>query len=426
MALGGGTFTNQNKVLPGAYINFVSTAVASAAVGDRGVVALGLDMSWGDTFYELTAGDFQKQSQKLLGYSYSDDACQVLRDVFKNATKVYLYRLNSDSQKASNAFSNAKFGGVRGNDLSISIAQNIDDTTIFEVSTLLGSETVDTQTVKQASELVANDYVTFKADATLTVTAKTSLTGGTDAVSKTTSHQAMLDKLESYPDINAIGYLGTDTTVKGLYTAWAMRLRDEVGIKLQAVVENYPSADSEAVVSVKNTGAVAWALGVIGGTAINESASNKKYDGETTIEADYTQSELEQAITKGEWVLHRVGSDIRVLSDINTLTTTTADKGDVFKSNQTIRVCDQIATDIASLFATKYLGAIPNDASGRTSLWADIVKHHQTLRNMRAIDDFSDEDITVAQGDTKSSVAVTDAITIINSMEKLYMTVVVS
>lgn len=426
MALGGGTFTNQNKVLPGAYINFVSTAVASAAVGDRGVVALGLDMSWGDTFYELTAGDFQKQSQKLLGYSYSDDACLTLRDVFKNATKVYLYRLNSDSLKASNAFSNAKFGGVRGNDLSISIVQNIDDTTTFEVSTLLDNETVDTQTVKQASELVANDYVTFKADATLTATAKTPLTGGTDTVSKTTSHQAMLDKLESYPDINAIGYLGTDATVKGLYTAWAKRLRDEVGIKLQAVVENYPSADSEAVVSVKNTGAVAWALGVIGGTAINESASNKKYDGETTIEADYTQSELEQAITKGEWVLHRVGSDIRVLSDINTLTTTTADKGDVFKSNQTIRVCDQIATDIASLFATKYLGAIPNDASGRTSLWADIVKHHQTLRNMRAIDDFSDEDITVAQGDTKTSVAVTDAITIINSMEKLYMTVVVS
>lgn len=426
MALGGGTFTNQNKILPGAYINFVSTATASATVGDRGTVALGLDMSWGDEFIELTAGDFQKNSPKLLGYDYSDEACLVLRDVFKHATKAYVYRLNTTSAKASNAFATAKFGGVRGNDLSIAIEQDIDDTTIYHVATLLANVEVDRQSVKKADELISNDYVDFITTATLTVTAKTPLAGGSDATATSANHQAMLDKLESYPDINAVGYLGTDATVKGLYAAWAKRLRDEVGIKLQAVVEGYPSADSEAVVSVKNTGATAWALGVIGGTAINESASNMKYDGETVITADYTQSELEDAITKGEWALHRVGSDIRVLSDINTLTTTTADKGDVFKNNQTIRVCDQIATDIATLFATKYLGTIPNDASGRASLWADIVKHHQTLVDMRAIDDFSDEDITVAQGDTKTAVLVNDAITIINTMEKLYMTVLVS
>ena len=32
MALGGGTFTAQNKVLPGAYINFVSLAAANSAL----------------------------------------------------------------------------------------------------------------------------------------------------------------------------------------------------------------------------------------------------------------------------------------------------------------------------------------------------------------------------------------------------------
>ena len=40
MALGGGTFTNQNKVLPGSYINFVSLAKASAAVSDRGIACI--------------------------------------------------------------------------------------------------------------------------------------------------------------------------------------------------------------------------------------------------------------------------------------------------------------------------------------------------------------------------------------------------
>ena len=35
MALGGGTWTAQNKVLPGAYINFISASSASAELSAR-------------------------------------------------------------------------------------------------------------------------------------------------------------------------------------------------------------------------------------------------------------------------------------------------------------------------------------------------------------------------------------------------------
>jgi len=121
-----------------------------------------------------------------------------------------------------------------------------------------------------------------------------------------------------------------------------------------------------------------------------------------------------------------VGDDVRVLEDINTFVTTSDTMGDVFKSNQTIHVCDQIANDVAVVFNTKYLGVVPNDADGRTSLWADIVKLHQQLQDIRAIENFEDTDITIAQGDTKMAVVVEDAITVINAMGKLYMTVTVS
>lgn len=40
MAVGGGTFLVHNKVLPGAYINFVSRARALGTSGERGVVAV--------------------------------------------------------------------------------------------------------------------------------------------------------------------------------------------------------------------------------------------------------------------------------------------------------------------------------------------------------------------------------------------------
>ena len=87
---------------------------------------------------------------------------------------------------------------------------------------------------------------------------------------------------------------------------------------------------------------------------------------------------------------------------------------------------DQIANDIAVLFNTKYLGVVPNDAAGRISLWSDIVKHHERLQEIRAIENFLDSDVTVEPGDTKKSIVVSDSVTVVNAMSKLYMTVTVA
>lgn len=435
MALGGGTFLAQNKVLPGAYINFISVATASATIGDRGFAAMGLELDWGQEgkIFEVTNGDFQKNSMKIFGHSYADDKMKGLRDLFANIKTLYAYRLNGGGTKASNTFATALYGGTRGNDIKIAIQANVDDSSKFDVQTWLDGVMMDSQTVATSAGLVANDYVTFKS-ATLSVTAATALSGGTNGTASATTHQAFLDKVESYPSINAIGYVGTEATIKSLYVAFAKRMRDEVGIKFQAVVYD-KAADYEGVINVKNAvsddGAneaslVYWVTGVAAGTAINASATNKIYDGEFTVGVDYTQAQLEAAINAGQFTLHQVGDKVRVLTDINSLVTTTANKGDIFKDNQTVRVCDQVATDIANLFVSKYLGVVPNDASGRTSLWADIVKHHEELQDIRAIENFTDEDVTVEQGATKKSVVVTDNITVVNTMEKLYMTVYVA
>ncbi len=189
------------------------------------------------------------------------------------------------------------------------------------------------------------------------------------------------------------------------------------------------------VVSVKNrvlddgwseAGLVYWVTGIIAGCQVNRSNQNRVYNGGFQVEALYTQSELKAALKAGEFVLHKVGRDIRVLEDINTMITFTDEQGEVFKDNQTIRVMDQIANDIAVLFNTKYLGVVPNDNAGRISLWSDIVKHHEQLREIRAIEDFSDADVTVTEGNSKKSVTVTDLVTVVNAMGKLYMTVAVS
>lgn len=139
----------------------------------------------------------------------------------------------------------------------------------------------------------------------------------------------------------------------------------------------------------------------------------------------YTPTQLENSIDKGEFVLHQVGDEIRVLVDINSLVTTSNEKGEDFKSNQTIRVLDQIATDVASIFNSKYLGKIPNNDAGRTSLWSDIVTLFKNYQTLQAIENFEDQDISVGAGNDKKSVAIDTAVQVINAMEKLYMTVVV-
>lgn len=111
MALGGGTFVTQNKTIPGAYINFVTTATGATVFGERGVVALGDSFDWGPTgIFEVTADDFYRNSMKLFGYDALDYKLMGIRDIFKNASKIYAGRINGDNaKKASCAFGEARY-----------------------------------------------------------------------------------------------------------------------------------------------------------------------------------------------------------------------------------------------------------------------------------------------------------------------------
>lgn len=435
MALGGGSFTTQNKDLPGAYINFVSAASANAALSDRGIATMPLEMDWGieGEVFEVTAADFQKNSQKIFGYAYDHDKMKGLRDLFIGTQTFYGYRLNGGGTKAANTFATALYSGTRGNDLKIVIQANADDDSLYDVVTYLGTIKVDTQTVAKAVELVANDYVTFKTDATLAVTASTPLTGGTNGTVDGSAYQAYADLIESYT-YNTMGIVTTEETIKKLFIAFNKRMRDELGIKFQLVIYNY-AADFMGVINVKNkttdegwseASLVYWVTGIQAGCAVNKSCQNKKYDGEFTVDTKYTQTELINAIKAGEFVLHKVNFDVRVLDDINSMVTTFDIQGDIFKDNQTIRVIDHLGNNDAVLFNTKYLGVVPNNASGRTSLWSDLVKIRQQLQDLGAIENFTDSDVSVAQGDTKKSVVVTSSIEVVNVMGKLYMTVTVA
>lgn len=439
MALGGGTFTIQDKVLPGSYINFVSLANAPGVLGERGTAAVPMTLSWGPLgeVFTVTRKQFSNVAQKLFGYSAKSDELRPIRELFLGANKVLFYRLGTGGAKAANTFATAKYPGVRGNALKIVVHKNTkakeSDPDTFDVTTFLGTELMDRQKgVKNVAELKDNAFVTWKTTATLADNdAGTALTGGSDPTVSADSYDAFFEKLQPY-HFQAIGVATTDADIKAKVVAFTQEMRDDYGVKFQAVLFRYESADYEGVISVEtglkddNTdpSLVYWVIGAEAGCGLGASLTNALYPGEYAPDLDVTQQELINARQSGKLIFHRVGDDARVLADINTLTTFTEAKGEGFSQNSTMRTLDQIGNDIATLFNTRYIGT-PNDNAGRIALWSDIVKHHQALATERAIEDFEPEDVTVEPGEDRYSVTVTDYVLPTGVLEKLYMTVIV-
>lgn len=430
MALGGGTFTTMNKVLPGAYINFVSIARALGTMGERGIVAMPLDMDWGpeDEVITIDAEEFQKEALNILGYSFIHEKMRPLREVFKGANRVKLYRINTGGEKATATIGTgvtvtAKYPGVRGNNIKIIVQANIDDEGKFDVITYLDTTMVDKQTVAAISELKPNNFVEFSGTGALEATAGVPLTGGENGTSTGENYSSFLDKIEA-EDFTTLVYAGEDEVTKALFDSFTKRLRDDEGVKITTVLFDYAKADYEGVISVKNNKElVYWVAGQTAGAAANESLTNKIYDGEYEVNTKFKRSELEQAIQKGEFTFYQDGDTVRVLKDINTFISFSPEKNQDFSSNRVIRVLDQIANDTARIFNDFYLGKVTNDDIGRQLFKNELVNYHEQLLNIRAIENFNEEDIIVLPGAQKQDVIVNEVVQPTDAMEKLYMSV---
>ena len=444
MPIGGGTFTVQNKILPGAYINFVSMGT-NAKMGSRGVAALPLELNWGpeSQIFAMTATDFNASSLKVFGYDPTDANILLVREALKRAKTLLIYRVNGGGAKASATVGGmtvtAKWGGTRGNDIKVAVITNVDDATKVDVVTYLDDMVMDSQTVAKdggAASLVANSFVTFGTVATLAIATATALTGGANAEVVAANYTAALVAFE-VESFNVIGYPGTDEDIKSLFAAFVKRLRDDEGRKIVGVLYQY-DGDNMGLINVKNgvvltngtvvTGdkAVAWVTGASAGAEVNESLTNTAYDDAVDVDIKYTKSQFEAAIQAGEFVFYADYGKARVLTDINSLVTIGQNMSADWTSNRVVRVMDGWANDVARIFGDSYIGLVTNSDTGRQLFKADLVALALQYQSIDAISNFDSADITVNQGDGKRDVSVDCALQPNDSMEKLYMTVVVN
>ena len=432
MALGGGRFTTMNKILPGSYINVITNQAESFGL-ESGVVAFPWCMNWGPdaAITEITADDFVGKCFEKLGYEPADAAMLPLKELFTGgATKVLIYNLNT-GVKASNTYATAKYKGTKGNSITIKIANDVDDVTKFDVSTIVDSIVRETQIVQTSASLVDNDWVVFDKTVTLAVTSGTPLTGGTNGTVTGTQHAAALTAFEQ-KFFNVLACDSTDPDTAALYVAYVRRMRESMGKDFQLVIYNN-AADYEGVINVgtqvSDTGArisslVYWVAGKSASRALGKSNTNALYDGSYTPVCTETQTQLENAIKAGKFMFHLVGDDVRVLMDINSLVTFTTEKSSIMANNEVIRVTDYLNNMIASLFNTRYIGNVINNDTGRAHLRQDIAAIQDDLVNAGAIE-YDGGDLTVTLGPQKGDVVISDLITVYAAMVRLYMTITV-
>lgn len=449
----GGTWIAQNKIRPGAYINFVSVPKAVGTLGERGTVAIGLPMTWGPhgalikvTGDELLTGG----SIPKIGCSATDtEESLIYRVALSGAFTALLYRTDKEGEKATATLQDsaedalvmtAKYDGTSGNKITVVIAEDTKQLGNSVVQILFNNllkEEFSVGTISAIGDL-ESQYVDFevkKASASVPKTAGTPLTGGTNGENDSNTY-ADFWKLLNTENFQCMAMYDKTASVAPLIKDMVEIWREKRGKKVQAVVYDYETADYEGIISVNQgfktetetvdeTMFMLWAASQTAGAEVNESLTAAVVEGAVQIINPIDEDEIADALQLGKFVLsYRQDGAVVVEKDINTLHTFTVDKNYAFSKNRVIRCLDEIANTAMLVFNRNYCGKISNDTKGRAQYKTELIHQIDTLVGIRAIDNFDGAgDITVLPGEDVDSVVVDMTIQPVDSMEKLYMTV---
>lgn len=445
--MAGGTWSSQNKVRPGVYIRFTSSRGLDLNVGERGVVTICEPMSWGPVGVVQTVepGD---DMRPYCGYDITAPQARFLNEIFKGTNRtsapyrLYLYRPTASGSAEATATTGvltatAKYPGVRGNDITIVITEDVDDEGSFTVSTVVDNVIQDEQTAETVADLVANDWVTWSGTGALAATVGAPLTGGADGTVASSAYSAYLTAIEPYK-FDIMIYDGTDTTVQDAMVAFVKRLADENGQYSQLCAANLTNPDTRYVINVcsgvtLNDGTELtaaqtcwWAGGAEAGAQYNESLTYAAYPGAIACSPVMTNSQYIDAINAGKLVLFADDNVVKVETDINSLVTYTTDITSIYRKNRVMRLCNTIANDVYQQFSDGYIGVVNNNEQGRAMFQSAIVGYLLDIQANQGIQNFEPEDVEVLPGDDIDAIVVNIVIQAVDSVEKIYMTIEVN
>jgi hypothetical protein len=459
--MAGGTWIDQNKVLPGVYINYSSAPSTLATMGERGVVCIPKALGWGEYGKFIVINDPSECFDKL-GYDQMDDHMIWLRQLLigtnrtSGASKILVWRLEGTSGVAATATETsssdsltvtAQCKGTRGNDITVVVSADPDNTpskTIYYVQTLVSGKLVDSQTLKAdaatvaLSGLVDNKWVKFTKVGNAFAANNITLRGGVDGTIPATAYSDFFTsaELETW---NVLAFTGDDDYLKSSAASFVKRLSNDEGKKVQAVINDYATADNECVVSVypqniiDNTGhqftneeMVCWVAGCTAGANVNESLTYAAHPDAVEVTPVLTQTQQIQALNAGQFALFEEFGTIKNIQDINTFTSFAATKGKQFRKNRVIRTLFGICNDAYRTFSLYYVGNTNNDAVGRGLLKAELLNLLLRYQGNNALQNVVADDVVVSPGQDSDSVLIEMYIQPVDSIEKIYINITIS
>lgn len=311
--MAGGIWTSQNKLRPGAYINFENESAVKINIGERGIATMPISLDWGgeNSLIELTSEDLLTgKSLAKVGLVYTDADALLIKLALQNCKLLKVFNINSGGVKATKTIGytetyeltsdvelvsgktyytrsgsgteespyvytpvaepdvsdiatyyekiinggvtvTAKYPGLFGNKIAIVINTSENG---YIVDTYANGYSVDSQEVSNATELVNNEFVDFSnATGALVPTASTLLAGGTNGQTVTNYLTNYFNALLS-TSWNTMAVPSNDVTIQLSVINFIKSARDEEGKYVQAVLPNVDiaSADYEGIINSVN------------------------------------------------------------------------------------------------------------------------------------------------------------------------------
>lgn len=465
------SWKTQNKRRPGAYINVVGKGKGNtgADIG-RTLLPVSTQLNWGAKGIIKLNSD--SNFKALLGHDINDSELQTLHEVLKGANTVLLLN-NNDGQAASANDTKlpweftAVYPGTKGNDLHVSVEKTDNKVT---VTTLFGTKVVDQQIVDvtKPGNLFDNEYIKVKVNEGITRSASddedtkpkgkaasNSLVRSSKLESLTTDVTVDLtggitvpvqiadvlnDALETEDyDVATTAGFPVDSPLHKQLVDEIKHLRDDNDIKVRGVVPvTTDKVNYEGISTVANgvvlgdgteldaTVAAGYFAGVSSSADASKALTYVEYPDAISAYPKFSNDKTIDALEKGQIVFTTKRNETVVIEqDINSLTKVTEEKPVFFSKNRVVRTMDTIATRIKRTFEDMFIGKITNDSTGRDLFKANVVSYLQGLSDTGVINSFDEGDVTVEEGNERDAILVNFAITPLDSMEKMYMTMVV-
>ena len=270
---------------------------------------------------------------------------------------------------------------------------------------------------------------------------------------------AVADALKYFETVRFDYLVGTptcDSTEAEAISSWIKTQRAN-DFTPKAVLPNLV-ADSEGVVNFTSEGMSAGEesfttaqycsriAGLIAGTPREISCTYAPLS-ELTDMTRLSKSDMDDAIDGGEFILYHDGEKVKVARGVNSLTTTTQDKGEAFKKIKIVEAVDMIRDDLRALAEDSYIGKYANSydnkcllitaisayfeqleldgilAEGGSSVSIDLAAQEAYLKST-GVDTSKMTEQAIKEADTGSKVFLAASIKILDAIEDIDLTIV--